>query len=65
MNTFNKPLEERIQPYNSKSTISRSPYTTIFYQPKLVTFCPYYHCFSKYYTKSEISMIKLMTASLF
>ena len=36
-----------------------------FYQSELVTFCSYYHCFSKYYTKREMSWIKLMIAWLF
>ena len=31
---------------------------SLFYQSKFVTFCSYYHCFFKYYTKREMSRIK-------
>ena len=40
-------------------------WASLFYPSKLVTFCSYYHCFSKYYSKREESRIKLMTAWLF
>ena len=74
MNPFHRPIEARIEPYNSKLMLipanSGSPYyhnswktksslkevneqdhMSYFYQSKLVTFCPYYYCFFKYYTK--------------